>query len=141
MLEYQLKPSLVLLRISYSLYLFSAFILSAYYPLNFISTSLFILIFLMAAQAWRSYSPNLNKSPDNLSLNASTGIIEWQKDGDIRQFSDYSVYTCRWGMILVLRKSQCRKNIILLADRFDNLHQYLDLRFQLIRLNQAINAS
>lgn len=141
MLEFKLKPSLWLFRLNLGLYALSAILLLAYYPPGLISTSLLGLILLLFSREYVDYRQNHRKYRETLCFNLSSSAIKYQFNDDILQFRDYSVYTCRWGIILVLKKSKCRKKIILLVDRFENLHSYLDLRFHLTRLNQAVHVS
>ncbi len=141
MLEYQLKPSLLLLRFNLGLYFLSIIVLLVHYPISYITVLLFLLSILLITHEWVIYRKINGQSPESLSINISSSVIEWQINNNIHQFAAYSVYTCRWGIILVLKQSKFRKSMILLADRFKNHHEYLDLRFHLIRLNQAIHAS
>lgn len=141
MTEYQLKPSFNLLSINICLYLLSATALLVHYPIDLISSMLFVLIILLSVNDILHYRRKIGQKAEILSLNLSSGLIESQLNDDYRQFTEYSVYTCRWGMILVLKQSGFRRHIILLADRFKFIHEYLDLRYQLIRLNQVVHAS
>lgn len=141
MFEYQLKPSLFLLRFNLGIYCLSFLVILFYNSASYIPLLLVFLLILLIFQEWSSYRQANSCAMESLSINTLTGTIEWQKNGNNRQFTDYSVYTCRWGMILVLKQSRFRNSLILLADRFNNQTQYLDLRFHLIRLNQAIHAS
>ena len=139
--EYKLKPSLLLFRLNLGLYGLSATVLLLYFPVDIISILFFCLVILLIVLECKYYRQKLIGPPELLSINLSSAVIELQLNQDNHQFSDYSVYTCRWGMILVLRNPECRKKLILLADRFDTTHKYLDLRFHLNRINQAIHAS
>ena len=141
MFEYQLKPSLFVLRFNLGLYCLSFLVLLFYNPSSYITPLFFFLLILLITQDWKNYRRATITAAESLSINISSGAIEWQKYGNNRQFTDYSVYTCRWGMILVLKQSKFRNSLILLADRFNNHSQYLDLRFHLIRFNQVIHAS
>lgn len=141
MVKYQLKPSLTLLCINLCLYLLAAIALLVYYEFGLISLMLFFLTILLFIYNLFHYRQEIKSSPKILSLNLSSALIEWQMADNYRQFTEYSVYTCRWGMILVLKQSSFRRHIILLADCFDNNYEYLDLRYHLIRLNQVIHAS
>jgi len=141
MVKYQLKPSLTLLCINLCLYLLAAIALLVYYEFGLISLMLFFLTILLFIYNLFHYRQEIKSPPKILSLNLSSALIEWQMADNYRQFTEYSVYTCRWGMILVLKQSSFRRHIILLADCFDNNYEYLDLRYHLIRLNQVIHAS
>ncbi len=141
MVQYQLKASLTLLYINISLYLLAAIALLVYYQINLASILLFMLIILFFTNDLFIYRNTLKSSSETLSLNFSSGLIESRLVDDIRQFSEYSVYTCRWGIFLVLKQSRYRKHMILLTDRFENSHDYLDFRYQILRLNQDIHAS
>lgn len=141
MIEYHLKPSLNLLSINICLYLLSATALLVHYQINLISLMLFLLIILFAANDVLHYRKKIEQPAEILSLNLSSGLIGCRLNDDYRQFTEYSVYTCRWGMILVLKQSGFRRHITLLADRFKFIHEYLDIRYQLIRLNQVVHAS
>ncbi len=141
MVQYQLKPSLTILCINVLLYLLAALALLVYYPINFISVLLFVLIILVFLNDLSIYWQTCKLPAEILLLNLSSGLIERRLSDDKRQFTEYSVYTCRWGVILVLKQSKCKLHLILLADRFKNDHEYLDIRYQLLRLNQAIHAS
>lgn len=141
MYEYQLKPSLWLLCFNLGLYCLSLFVLLSYSSMDYLTLLLFFLIVLFAILEWKSYRQAKNTTAESLLLNISSGVIEWQKNNNNCQFTAYSVYTCRWGLILVFNQSRFRNSLILLADRFDNNRQYLDLRFHLIRLNQVMHAS
>ncbi len=141
MVMYQLKPSLALLCINFSLYLLAAVTLLIYFQNGLTSLMLFSLTILLSMHDLLHYRQKTEQTPEKLSLNLRSGSIDWRFNDDYRQFSEYSVYTCRWGMILVLKQPKFRQHLILLADRFKNIHEYLDLRYQLIRLNQDIHAS
>lgn len=139
--EFQLKPSLLLLRFNLALYCLSFLTLLSYKSLDYLSLLLFLLIIISAIYEWQSYRRGKNAGAEVLVINASSGAVEWRKNNNNCQFTSYSVYTCRWGMILVFKQSWFRNSLILLADRFDNNRQYLDLRFRLIRFNQVMHAS
>ncbi len=141
MVEYQLKPSQMLLCTNLCLYLLASIALISCYQLNLISLLLFFLIILLFLYELLDYRKRSKLVPEILSLNLASSIIEWQLKDDNRQFNKYSVYTCRWGILLVLKQSRLRLCMILLADRFINNHDYLDLRYQVLRLNQDLHAS
>ena len=141
MYEYQLKPSLLLLRFNLGVYCLSFLTLLSYSSMDYLTLLLFLLIIVLAIHEWKSYRQAKNTAAEVLLINTSSGTVEWQKNNNNCQFTAYSVYTCRWGMILVFKQSWFGNSLILLADRFDNNRQYLDLRFRLIRLNQVMHAS
>lgn len=141
MIQYELRPSQTLLIVNIALYLLAATALFAYYQINLTSLMLFFLTILLILHELFQFRQAVNQQPEILSLNLSSGLIERSLVGDNRQFTEYSVYTCRWGILLVLKQSKVRLSMILLADRFNNSHDYLDLRYQVLRLNQDIHAS
>ena len=141
MYQYQLKPSLLQLRFNLGVYCLSFLTLLSYSSMYYLTILLCVLIILLAFIEWKGYRQTKHAAPEILSLNSGSGTLEWRKNNNICQFTVYSVYTCRWGMILVSRQSGFRNSLILLADRFDNNSQYLDLRFRLIHLNQVMHAS
>ena len=141
MFEYPLKPSLLLLRFNLGIYCLSLLALLSYASIDYLTVLLFCLIIVLAIHEWESYRQAKNTGSEALVVNPSSGVLEWQKNNNSCQFTTYSVYTCRWGMILVSRQSGLRHRLILMADRFNNNSQYLDLRFRLIHLNQVMHAS
>lgn len=135
--HFQLKPSCNLLYLNIALYLLAATSLIVYYPVDFVSLMLLLLIILLLAWEFLQHRQKTRQGFETLSLHLSSQTIDWCSNDHSRSFTEHSLYSCRWGMILILKQPKYRKHIILLPDRFENIDEYLDLRYQLIRLNRA----
>ena len=100
-----------------------------------------MLILLLAYSEIKKYLASRKLDPDLITFRLSTGEIEWKSIDNSRLFTKYTVYNSRWGMVLKLKNRWVQYNLILLADRFKDENEYLDLRYQLSHLKQVMNAS
>jgi len=141
MKQYSLYPSPTLLSITMALYLLACLGLLVYFNTSVLTVLTILLILLLVVTEIKKFISTRKQKPELISLFLSTNEIEWAPDGDSQLFTEYSVYTSRWGMVLKLRRRWARYNLILLADRFQDKNEYLDFRYQLIHLKQVINAS
>lgn len=133
---FQLKPSCKLLYINTALYLLAVTGLLGYHSINFVSIMMFLLIILCLIHHYCDYRKETKQGFKILALNLSSQSISWGLPGDERVFVQFTVYICRWGMVLVLERP-----VILLPDRFENEYEYLDFRYQLITLYQGKNTA
>ena len=138
---YHLYPSATLLFINLGLYLLACFSLLLYFSLTGLTVLAIMLILLLAYTDIKKYLASRKLDPDLITLRLSTGEIEWKSIDNSRSFNAYTVYNSRWGMVLKLKNRWVRYNLILLADRFKDENEYLDLRYQLIHLRQVMNVS
>ena len=141
MKQYHLYPSATLLFISIGFYLLACFSLLLYFPLTGLTVLAIMLILLLAYADTKKYLTSRKLNPEMITLHLLTGVIEWKSTDNSRSFTAYTVYNSRWGMVLKLKGRWVRYNLILLADRFKDENEYLDLRYQLSHLRQVINAS
>jgi len=141
MKQYYLYPSTVLMFFIIGLYALACLGLLLFFAMDVFTALAMMLITLLAYLEIKKYNASRKTDPELITLRLSTGEIEWQSNDDSRIFTRYTVYNSRWGMILKLKKRWLRYNLILLADRFKDDNEYLDLRYQLSHLKQVINAS
>ena len=141
MKQYSLYPSPSLLFITMFLYLLACFCLMVYFNNSGLALLAMLLIVLLLFAEIRNFAKARRQEPELISLSSSTNEIEWTSGADKQLFTQYSVYTNRWGMVLKLKSRRARYHLILLADRFRDEDEYLDFRYQLIHLKQVINAS
>lgn len=141
MKQYHLYPSATLMFFTIGLYVLACFSLLHYFAVTSLTMLAMMLVFLLAYCDIKKYLTFRKLSPELITLRLSTGEIEWESIDDSRIFTRYTVYNSRWGMVLKLKSRWARYNLILLADRFKNKNEYLDLRYQLSHLQQVMNAS
>jgi len=141
MKQYQLQPSKLLFSVTLTLYLIALLSLWLNFTLSAMTLLVSTLILLLAYVEVKKYRQQISHHPEWLSLRLVTGEINWKSIDSSRSFTEYTVYNSRWGMVLKLKSQWTRYNLVLLADRFKNQNDYLDLRYQLIHLKQDINAS
>ena len=141
MKQYHLYPSATLLLITLGLYLMVCLSLLLYFALTGVTVLAILLVLLLAYTEIKQHLKSRKLSPELISLRFTTDEIEWQSIDNCQLFTGYTVYNSRWGMILKLKNRWVGYNLILLADRFKDRNEYLDLRYQLSHLKQVINAS
>ncbi len=138
MKQYLIKPSFTFLVITICLYGFATVCLLLYFKLEWFTVLLSLLLMLWLYLDIKIFMQANKAMPERLTVNSIEGFIEFEIG---HQFKSFNVYTSRSSIIIKLSDKGYRKNIILLADRFRSRNDYLDCRYQLMRLNQGINAS
>lgn len=141
MKQYYLYPSATLMLFTLGLYLLVCFSLLLYFAMTSLTVLAMMLILLLACSEVKKFLASRKIDPELITLRLSTGEIEWKSIDDSRLFTRYTVYNSRWGMVLKLKNRWVQYNLILLADRFKDENEYLDLRYHLSHLKQVINAS
>lgn len=138
MKEYLIKPSFTFLVITVCLYGLAIACLILFYSLEWFTILLSLLLLLWVYIDIRSFYQANKENPETLTVNSTEGYIDLNNS---HQFKLFNVYTSRSSIIIKLYDRGRRQNLILLADRFRSSKEYLDCRYQLLRLNQGINAS
>ena len=52
------------------------------------------------------------------------------------QYEQFKLFVNRWFLILQLNNGNSHKNLLLVPDRFDSMHEYLQFRYQIINMNR-----
>ena len=138
MKQYLIKPSFTFLVITICLYILAAACLLLFFNLEWFTILLSLLMILWLYVDLKNFFWTNNVVSETLTVNSTQGYIEL-KNG--HQFKLFNVYTSRSSIIIKLNDKGHRQSLILLADRFRSRNDYLDCRYQLMRLNQGINAS
>lgn len=138
MKQYLIKPSFTFLVITICLYILATACLLLYFNLEWFTILLSSLTILWLYVDLKKFFWANNAVPETLTVNSTEGYIDLNNS---HQFKLFNVYTSRSSIIIKLSDKGYRKNLILLADRFRSRNDYLDCRYQLMRLNQGINAS
>lgn len=138
MKQYLIKPSITYLIITVCLYGLVAACLVLFFGLEWFTVLLSLLAMLWLYVDVRNFLQTNKTMSETLTVNSTDGYIDLNNS---HQFKIFNVYTSRSSIIVKLYDKGHRKSLILLADRFRSRNDYLDCRYQLMRLNQDINAS
>lgn len=141
MKQYSIKPSITVFVITVSLYILAVSGLLIYFHLNWFAILLSLLLILWLYRDIRDFSRAFKIAPEKLTVNTVEEYIELNVSNNCHQFKTFNVYTNRSSIILKLIKEGNRHSLILLPDRFKSRRDFLDCRYQIMQLNQSINAS
>lgn len=138
MKQYLIKPSFTFLVINICLYGLAAACLLLYFNLEWFTILLSLLMILWLYVDLKNFFWAYNTVPKTLTINSTEDYIDLNNS---HQFKIFNVYTSRNSVIIKLNHKGHRQSLVLLEDRFQSRNDYLDCRYQLIRLNQEINAN
>lgn len=131
MQQYQLKQSSSLKFFSLILYCLVLLVIGTFFhQIDLLSALLGVLTALLLFREQCRYQLLKSQDPTIVTLSDSTprlGVNQFQ-------FEDFKVFSNRWFLILQMKNEQTSKNMMLVADRFKTIEEYLGFRYQLINL-------
>ena len=131
MQQYQLKQSPSLNFFSIILYCLVLLAIGAFFHrVNLLPALLGVLTALLLFRELYRYQRLKSQDPTIVTLSGSTSRVGVNQ----LQFEDFKVFSNRWFVILQMKNEQTSKNMMLVADRFKTIEEYLGFRYQLINL-------
>jgi hypothetical protein len=82
-----------------------------------------------------------NNRAETLILNDQTGRIDFAQAQQNEGYEQYKLFSNRWFLILQLKNAHSSKNLLLLADRFRSINEYLQFRYQIINMSRNQNVA
>ena len=133
MQQYQLKQSSSLNFFSIILYCLVLLAIGTFFHrMDLLSVLPGLLTMLLLFRKLYRYQLLESQDPTIVTLNDSTSRVGVNQ----LQFEDFKVFSNRWFLILQMKNEQTSKNMMLVADRFKTIEEYLGFRYQLINLSR-----
>ena len=131
MQQYQLKQSSSLNFFSIILYCLVLLAIGAFFHrMDLLSALAGLLTMQLLFRELYRYKMLKSLDPTIVTLSDSTSRVGVNQ----LQFEDFKVFSNRWFVILQMKNEKTSKNMMLVADRFKTIEEYLGFRYQLINL-------
>lgn len=129
--QYQIKQSSSLHCVSIILYCVVLVSIAVFlHRLVLLTCTLGGLTVLMLYRDHYRYKILKSKDPTIVSLSGATARVALNQ----LQFEQFRIFSNRWFVILQMQNEQTTKNMMLVADRFKTINEYLGFRHQIINM-------
>jgi len=133
MQQYQLKQSSNQHRFCIVLYCLVLFAIVVFFRESILlASSLGLLTLLLLINDQFKYRLLKSQDPTIVTLRDATSKVGYNH----LQFERFRIFSTRWFLILQLKNEQTSKNVMLLSDRFNNIDEYLQFRYQIINMSR-----
>ena len=142
MQQYQLKQSSTLNLFTIGLYcLVIAAIFIFLHGMILLAVPLALLAILFLFKDQSAYRLLKKHDPTIVTLYDDKTRIELNHPGDRLQYDQFRLFTNRWFLILQMKNKHASKNVMLVADQFRTINEYLRFRYQIINMNRNRHAT
>jgi len=96
-----------------------------------------LLLILFLATDLQRYKAAVGDDPVVLTLHHKSGKIDMHGIEGDTQYSIFRLFTNRWFLVLQLKSGKDRKDLLIVSDRFQSLHEYLQFRYAIIQMSRV----
>jgi len=83
------------------------------------------------------YKAAVGDDPVVLTLHDKSGKIDMHGTEGDTQYSIFRLFTNRWFLVLQLKSGKDRKDLLIVSDRFQSMHEYLQFRYAIIQMSRV----